>query len=153
MEAAIQQMAKELAAARAQIATLAAAQDTLKAQAQNAIAASEARTQAALQQLGHAGGGAGGGGFDKIDLVDFKVAKPELFHGKREESWKMWSRQFRTYCNVRKDGFKKALEWAEEYGGLVINDQSIDQIGWPSARLADTRLYDFLSLQRCARAH
>ena len=86
-------------------------------------------------------------------MVDFKVAKPELFHGKREESWKMWSRQFRTYCNVRKDGFKKALEWAEEYGGLVINDQSIDQIGWPSARLADTRLYDFLSLQRCARAH
>ena len=147
-EAAMSQMAAELQQARAQIGQLAASQDQLKAQAMQAIAASEALTNAALAQLHAAGGGGGGpGAIDRIELVDFKVNKPEAFHGKREESWKLWSRQFKTYCNVRKDGFKKALEWAEVYLGPIINDQSIDSMGWASARLADTRLYDFLSLQ------
>ena len=44
-------MQAELAQARAQIATLAAAQDQLKAQAIQAIAESEARSQAALARL------------------------------------------------------------------------------------------------------
>ena len=143
MEAALSQMASELATARAQISALSAAQDDLRAQAQTAIAQSEARTQALIAQ-GNAAASAEPLG--KIELVDFKVNKPENFHGKREESWKSWSRQFKTYCNVRKDGFKQALNWAEEYE-QTINNSTIDQMGWPAARMADAKLYDFLFLQ------
>ena len=99
-----QQLSDELNVARAQIAQLSAAQDQLRAQAVAAIAQSEARTAALMQQ-------------ERIDLVDFKVSKPAEFYGKREESWKLWSRSFKTYCNVRKEGFRKALEWPEAYDG------------------------------------
>ena len=139
-----QQLSDELNIARGQIAQLSAAQDTLRAQAAAAISASEARTAALIQQQ-NAGGGGGKG--DWLELVDFKVAAPANFHGKREESWKLWSRSFKTYCNVRKEGFKRALEWAEAYAGQVINESSIDDLQWPLARMADAKLYDFLSLQ------
>ena len=121
-----QQLSDELNIARAQIAQLSAAQDTLRAQAVAAISASEARTAVLIQQ--HNTGGGGGKGSDWLELVDFKVAAPANFHGKREESWKFWSRSFKTYCNVRKDGFKRALEWAEAYQGQVINECSIDDM-------------------------
>ena len=140
-----QQLSDELNIARAQIAQLSAAQDTLRAQAVAAISASEARTAVLIQQ--HNAGGGGGKGSDWLELVDFKVAAPANFHGKREESWKLWSRSFKTYCNVRKEGFKRALEWAESYQGQVINESSIDEMQWPLARMADAKLYDFLSLQ------
>ena len=140
-----QQLSDELNVARGQIAQLSAAQDTLRAQAAFAIAASEARTAALIQQQNSSGGGGGKG--DWLELVDFKVAKPADFHGKREESWKLWSRSFKTYCNVRKEGFRKALEWAEAFQGQVISEATIDQINWPLARAADTKLFDFLTLQ------
>ena len=142
-QAMFNQLSQELNVARAQIAQLSAAQDSLRAEASSAIAASEARTAQLLQQQGGGGGGKG----DHIDLVDFKVAKPADFYGKREESWKVWSRAFKTYCNVRCEGFKRALDWAESYSGQIINEMSIDEMGWPKARIADSKLYDFLSLQ------
>ena len=138
-----QQLSDELNVARAQIAQLSAAQHQLRAQAVAAIAQSEARTAALIQQHNAAGSGSS----DRIDLVDFKVSKPAEFHGKREESWKLWSRSFKTYCNVRREGFRKALEWAESLDGQVINKSSIDGMGWPAARAADSKLYDFLTLQ------
>ena len=101
-----QQLSDELNVARAQIAQLSAAQDQLRAQAVAVIAQSEARTAALIQQHNAAGGGSS----DRIDLVDSKVSKPAGSHGKREESWKFWSRSFKTYCNVRREGFRKALE-------------------------------------------
>ena len=101
-----QQLSDGLNVARGQIAQLFAAQDQLRAQAVAAIAQSEARTAALIQQHNASGGSA----HERIDLVDFKVSKPAEFHGKREESWKLWSRSFKTYCNVRREGFRKALE-------------------------------------------
>ena len=121
-----QQLADEVNVARGQIAQLSAAQDTLRAQAATAIAASEARTAALIQQQNTSGSGGGGGKCDWLELVGFKVAKPADFHGKREESWKLWSRSFKTYCNVRKEGVRKALEWAEGYSRQVINETSVD---------------------------
>ena len=142
-----QQLADELNGARGQIAQLSAAQDTLRAQAASPIASSEARTAALIQQQNTSGLGGGGGKGDWLELVDFKVSKPADFHGKREESWKLWSRSFKTYCNVRKECFRKAVGWAEGYTGQVINETSIDEMQWPLARTADTKLYDFLTLQ------
>ena len=85
-------MANELAAARAQILRLATDQQELRQQAMQAIAASEARTTTAIAQLTARDARSD----DRLELVDFKVVAPENFHGKREESWKVWSRQFRT---------------------------------------------------------
>ena len=105
-QAMFNQLSQELNVARAQIAQLSAAQDSLRSEASSAIAASEARTAQLLQQQGGGGGGKG----DHIDLVDFKVAKPADFYGKREESWKVWSRAIKTYCNVRCEGFKRGIK-------------------------------------------
>ena len=138
-----QQLSDELNVARTQIAQLTAAQDQLRAQTAAAIAQSEARTAALVQQHNASNGGPA----DRIDLVDFKATKPAEFHGKREESWKLWSRSFKTYCNVRKEGFRKALEWAEAFQGQVISEATIDQMNWPIARAADSKLYDSLTLQ------
>ena len=140
---AFQQMADELASARAQIIRISSDQDALRAQAQQAIAASEARTQALVASMSARDTGREA----NFDIVDFKVAKPDAFSGRRDESWKVWSRQFKTYCNVRKSGFKQALEWAEKFQGTMINDTTIDEMGWLHARTADTKLYDFLVLQ------
>ena len=140
---AFQQMAEELASARAQIIGISSDQDALRAQAQQAIAASEARTQALVASMSARDTGREA----NFDIVDFKVAKPDAFSGRRDESWKVWSRQFKTYCNVRKSGFKQALEWAEKFQGTMVNDTTIDEMGWPHACTADTKLYDVLVLQ------
>ena len=89
-----QQLEAELTTARQQINELAAAQTTLKAQAQEAIAASERRSADPVRQLMTAASQTGAAA-DKIDLVDFKVNRPEAFFSRRGESWKAWSRQFR----------------------------------------------------------
>ena len=87
-----------------------------------------------------------GGGDDSLNIVDFKTAQPEAFRGRREESWKTWSRGFRTYCNIKKTGFRQALEWAENFGGEVIDGDALDTMQWGPARLADAKLFDFLSI-------
>ena len=145
----LQQLADELAAARTQIVRLSTEQDNLRAQTQAAIAASEARMSALIAQQSSRDAQAE----EKLDIVDFKAAQPEAFRGRREESWKVWSRSFKTYCNVRRNGFRQALEWAENYQGDCINECSIDGMQWGPARLADTKLYDFLSLVRKDDAH
>ena len=120
----MQQLADELASARAQIVRLSTEQDNLRAQAQAAIVASEARTQALIASMSARDAQAN----ERFDIVDFKVARPDNFRGRREESWKVWSRQFKTYCNVRRQGFRQALEWAEAFQGDMINVSTIDQM-------------------------
>ena len=87
----MQQLADELASARAQIVRLSTEQDNLRAQAQAAIAASEARTQALIASMSARDAQAN----ERFDIVDFKVARPDNFRGRREESWKVWSRKSR----------------------------------------------------------
>ena len=145
----MQQLQAELAA-RDQITALATAQEDLKRDAQNAIAASESRANNLARQLVQQNMAAGGG--EKLELVDFKVNKPEPFYGRRDESWKAWSKQFKTYCIVRKDGMKKALDWAEAQQG-TIDAEAISSMGWPAGDLANSRFYDFLFLQCKGDAH
>ena len=139
------QMANELAVARAQIMRISAEQDTLRAQAQQAVAASEARLMQVIAQNAQTQS-RGGGGDDRIDIVDFKTAQPEAFKGRRDESWKTWSRGFKTYCNIKKQGFRQALEWAENFQGEFIDGDALDTMQWGPARLADSKLHDFLSI-------
>ena len=135
----LQQVAAELAQAREQILRQASALDLLRAQTLAELQASEARTRALVASLQPTRGD------DKFDVVDFKSATPSAYSGRRDESWKKWSRKFRTYCNCRKDGFRAALVWAEQ-AAMEINHQTIDTMGWPHARVADSKLYDFLLL-------
>ena len=149
MEANLQALRAELAQTQAalahsnqQIAAISAAQDALRLAAQTEIAQSEARSAALIAQMAQRGGGGGG---DKFDMVDFKAVQPGNFKGRREESWKLWSRAFKTYCNTRKTGFRRALDWAEACHDPVDHNH-IDAMGWEHARVADQKLYDFLEL-------
>ena len=141
-----QQMQDELRTARQQIAALAAEQQALTKNGQEAIAASEARSAQLVRAMASAQPG------EKCELVDFKVNKPEPFSGRRDESWKSWSRQFETYCNVRKEGMKQALEWAEKQEAN-IDAAALQSMQWASANMANTRLYDFLFLLCQSDAH
>ena len=138
------QLSTELTSARAQILRLASEQQALRAAVAAEIAASEERTNNLLAKLGRAEASSA----ERFDLIDFKSVKPDNFRGLRTESWKVWSRQFKTYCNMRREGFRKALDWAETFQGDIINDTTIDEMSppWPAARLADAKLYDFLLL-------
>ena len=115
LEQAVQQLTDELAQARAQIVRISGEMSTMRAQAAQAIADSEARMAAEVARV--SGGGGGGAKDDELKMVDFKVSKPSDFYGRREESWKAWSRQFKTYCNAIKSGIRKALDWAESFDG------------------------------------
>ena len=136
----LQQLSGELAQARQQILQQATALDLLRQQTQAELQASEQRTRALVASLQTPSRGD-----DKFDVIDFKTAAPNAFQGRREESWKKWSRKFRTYCNARKDGFRAALVWAEE-SQVEINHLTIDSMGWQHARVADSKLCDFLLL-------
>ena len=81
-----QQLADELASAKAQIVRISTEQDQLKAAAQAAIAASEARTKDMIAQINQAGGKQE----DSFNIVDFRDTTPGNFHGRRNESWKLW---------------------------------------------------------------
>ena len=139
IEQQVAQLNDELAQARAQIGRLTNELGTIRGQAAKAIAESEARTTALISRIS-----AGGERPDEIKMMDLKVNKPDNFYGRREESWKAWSRQFKTYCNAIKSGFRRALEWAEAFEGDSINHDTIDTMGWQPARAADEKLYDFL---------
>ena len=126
-EAILNQLRGELAQAQAHITQLSAAQEALRTAAQAEIAASEARSAALIAVIGRKQASDTGGG-DKFDIVDFKAIQPGQFKGRREESWKLWSRSFKTYCNTRKNGFRKALDWAEAMD-FAINEHTIDKMG------------------------
>ena len=142
-----QQLAEELNVAHGQIAQLSAAQDTLRVQAASAIAASEARTAALIQQQNTSGFGGGGGKGDWLELVDFKVAKPADFHGKREESWKLLEPLLQ---DVLKCAQRRLPQSARVGRGLHRpgDQRDVDRRDAVAfARMADTKLYDFLTLQ------
>ena len=140
-----QQVQAELRAAREQITAIATAHEDLKKQAQEAIAASEARSGQLARQLTQQALTAQSPN-ERFDLIDFKINKPDPFHGERDESWRAWSRQFKTYCNARKEGMRTALDWAESFEGDVINEAAVDTLNWAAGRMSNIKLYDFLYL-------
>ena len=85
----------------------------------------------------------------KFDLLDMKAMQPEMFKGRRNDAFKPWARKLKAYCNAKRQGFRKALEWAES------QTQEITDLGpmqWDQAIAADAKLHDFL-LMLLARMH
>ena len=85
-------------------------------------AVAELRRQLAeVQQLG------GGGGRDpedpeRMNLLNLRTLEPKVFSGSKDSSYKVWAKRIKTYCNVQKDGFRKAMEWAESEDKTVDMD-------------------------------
>ena len=113
--------------------------ESVRAEASNAV--SELRRQIAeLQQRG--GGTAGKEDPDKMNLLNLRTLEPNVFTGAKDENYKIWSKRIKTYCNVQRDGFRKALTWAEEEEKAV--DMDIMAATWPWATVGDKKLHDML---------
>ena len=146
MEAAMQQLQNELQTTRSQMQQMAGEHDNLR-QAHEALraatdtalqarAAEIANAEVKLQRLLLK---------EKFDLLDIKTMQPENFHGKQTETFKPWARKVKAFCNAKKAGFRKALEWAEAQETEISAPGSC---GWEHADAADEKLLDFL-LQLC----
>ena len=83
----------------------------------------------------------------QFDLLDLKDLKPGDFKGRRTENFKPWARKLKAYCNGKRDGFRKALEWAETQQSEIQSLAGMSP-AWDHAEAANTKLYDFL-LQLC----
>ena len=140
VEQTVQQLVNELAQARDQILQLSRRQDDLLQTTRAELQAAEARLQQAIAQGNTAHGG---NDTNRFDIIDFKSIAPTSFHGKREESWKRWSRRFCTYLNAKKEGFRMALEWSET-ADFEINGTTVTRMGWDQATVANSKLYDRL---------
>ena len=54
------------------------------------------------------------GGKDRgMELVDIRTMDPGVFGGGPNESWEIWSKKVKAYCNARVQGFRAALDWSE----------------------------------------
>ena len=147
MVVAMQQMQAELASNRDQMAQMAAAHDGLQ-QAHEALRqASEAAFQAKTAEIQASEAKLSRLAFNqKFDLIDMKTLQPETFKGKHNEAFKPWAKKVKAFCNAKKAGFRKALDWAETQAQEITN---LAAMGWPDATAADEKLHDFL-LQLCA---
>ena len=109
----------------------------------------EANTKIAELQAQGSQGGRDGGGWnkeDRIDLVDIRAMDPGQFGGSEKESWRIWSKRVKAYCNARTPGFRKALEWAEAET-VPIDTASLAVLSWKHADLASSKLFDMLILK------
>ena len=80
---------------------------------------------------------------DRMDLVDVKSMQPAVFKGSMSESYKQWAKKVKAFCNSRKPGFRKALEWAE-LESIPITSDSLTALSWAPAETANAKLYDML---------
>ena len=84
-----------------------------------------------------------GGDRDRLDLVDIKTMTPQAFGGKAQESYKQWAKKVKAFCNAKKPGFRKALDWAEAEA-RPVDEAALTVLSWPAAELANAKLYDLL---------
>ena len=77
----------------------------------------------------------------KFDLLDLKTMQPEVFKGRRNDAFKPWARKLKAYCNAKRHGFRKALEWADAQTHEITD---LGPMQWDQAIVADAKLHDFL---------
>ena len=146
---AIAQLQNEVATTRDQLTRMAGAHDALQANytalqtshealrqasqaAWTAKDAEIAATEQKLKQLLFT---------QKFDLLDMKTLQPEVFKGRQSDTFKPWARKVKAFCNAKKAGFRKALEWAELQQTEILDPSAM---GWEQATVADEKLHDFL---------
>ena len=76
-------------------------------------------------------------------LVDFKTITPEVFKAGANQSYNIWSKKIKAFCNAKLDGFRIALGWAERTSE-PITIEAIQGSDWAPCEVANGRLYDIL---------
>ena len=145
IEQAMVQLQAEMRGTRNQLAEMAAAHDTLQAAVVKLEAAGDTSDQKIAEQV------ASIARLEdrlrqtlftqKFDLLDAKALTPEVFRGRRTDAFKPWARKVRNYCNAKRGGFRRALEWAEKQEDEILD---LSASGWEQAAVADSKLHDLL---------
>ena len=71
---------------------------------------------------------------------------PERSVGGEKESWRLWAKRVKAYCNARTPGFRKALEWAEAEA-VPIDSASLSVFAWEHSEVANSKLFDMLIMK------
>ena len=111
LEQAVVQLQNELGTTRQQLLVMAQSRDALQA-AHNLLKSETERmlkeredeikkSEAKLAQFLFT---------QKFDLVELKTLQPEVFKGRRAENFLPWAKKVKTFCNAKKQGFRRALE-------------------------------------------
>ena len=74
--------------------------------------------------------------------------KPTSFSGGKLERWRPWARKTKAYCNAKRQGFRAAIEWAEQQ---VDEIHSLANCPWNQAADLDAAFKDFLAT--CLTGH
>ena len=82
----------------------------------------------------------------KFDLLDMKLLQPEVFKGRQHEPFKPWAKKVKAFLNAKRQGFRKALDWAEVQPAEIT---SLGGMSWEHGESADEKLHDFL-IQLCS---
>ena len=88
--------------------------------------------------------------YERFELIDTKVMAPNKFDGSKLDEYRSWAKRTKAYCNAKRIGFRKVLDFCEK------TKNPVDQIvmtswGWAPASAAnqfeaDKKLYDLLIL-------
>ena len=81
-------------------------------------------------------------GEKEMQLLNLKHLEPKTFTGAKDDSYKSWAKKLKTYCNVRKEGFRAALEWCEKEENPV--DLDVMQGSWDWAKTGNAKFHDLL---------
>lgn len=142
----MQQLQNELATTRGQMAQMAQQHDALRLAHESLRNATDTTLQARAAEIQASEAKLRQLLFNqKFDLLDMKTLQPEAFKGKQAEAFKPWARKVMAFCNAKKAGFRKALEWAATQTAEITDPTNS---GWDKADVADEKLHDFL-LQLC----
>ena len=146
----------QLLSSQEQLAALSKAIDTVRQEASDAV--TDLRNGLLKEQIkskemtdyitkfGQAQNPQGGGYKEReMSLVNTKEFHGGQFAGAKNESFKIWGRKVRIFCNAQKQGFRKVLEDVENNEDVEIGARQIAEMAWEHAQTADAKLADFLA--------
>ena len=85
----------------------------------------------------------GGGSGEKMDLLNLKHVKPEVFTSREGEAWKPCAKKTKLLLNGKIPGFRAALVAAERLETEIAPGR-LDFTDWPLKMDAVVRLHEFL---------
>jgi hypothetical protein len=160
MQQAIVAMRAELDATKAQLLVVSQKNEQLRANHQqlehNTATVFNAQMQRAtdaeqkvaqLESRTRAGGGKGG---DRMDLLNLKNVKPDVFASKDGESWKPCAKKTKLFLNGKAPEFRAALKAAEKETAEIQPGLSFTQRA--AKEEANEQLHEFLLHQTTGRA-
>ena len=78
----------------------------------------------------------------ELELLNLKHLEPKNFTGAKDENYKSWAKKLKTYCNAKKEGFRKALDWCGNEESAI--DLDVMAASWDWARTGNSKFHDLL---------